>query len=111
MELPVSFQLRELELALALGAAFALWFCLLGPLRRGRISTAVMDLVYVLTVFLSLLAFALYVGGGRLRLIALGAMAFSGGICLRIAVYFRKKLKNFGKTSKKLLQSRENLVK
>lgn len=101
MELPVGLQLRELELALALGAALGLVYDLLRPLRRGRGLTALTDLVYVTAVFLSLLAFALYAGRGRLRLFALGAMALSGGLWLQMSGVFREKLKNITKKKKK----------
>ena len=90
MELPVSLQLRELILALALGAGLGLLYVLLHPLRRGRLLTAVTDLLYVLTVLVSLLAFALYAGRGRLRLFALAAMAVSGGLLLWAWDFFRK---------------------
>ena len=110
MELPVGLQLRELALALALGGAFGLAYDLLRPLRRGRISTSLTDLLYVLAVFVSLLAFALYAGRGRLRLFALAAMAFSGGIWLIIGVFLRKRMCFFAEFLKKLLHLRKNML-
>jgi hypothetical protein len=101
MELPVGLQLRELGLALALGAAFGILYDLLRPLRRGRITTSLTDLLYVLAVFISLPAFALYAGRGRLRLFALGAMALSGGLWLQISGVFLEKLKKITKKKKK----------
>lgn len=92
MELPVLLQLRELGLALATGAAFALFYDLLRPLRRGRALTTLLDLLYVLTVSVCLLFFALYAGRGRLRLFALAAMAVSGSLCLWAAGALRKRL-------------------
>ena len=92
MELPVLLQLRELGLALTAGAAFGLLYDLLRPLRRGRVFSALLDLLYVLTVLVGLLAFALYVGRGRLRLFALAAMAFSGSLWLWVTGALRKKL-------------------
>ena len=84
MELPVSIQVRELLLALWTGAAFGLLYDLLRPLRRGRWSTALTDLLYCLTVLLGLLIFTLYAGRGQLRLFTLGAMWLSGGLWLRL---------------------------
>ncbi len=82
MELPVSVQLRELLLALGVGAVFGLLNDLLRPLRRSRFSTALLDLLWCLTVLATLLLFALYAGRGRLRLFALAAMGLSGGLWL-----------------------------
>ena len=101
MELPVRLQLRELALALALGAAFGLLYDLLRPLRRGRIGRTLTDLVYVLTVFVALQAFALYVGRGRLRLFAPAAMALSGGLWLRLSAAVGRAAKKFVKKRKK----------
>lgn len=101
MELPVGLQLRELELALALGAGLSLLYALLGPLRRGRLLTALLDLLYVLAVLVSLLAFALYAGRGRLRIFALAAMALSGALGLGLWSLVRKRTKNFAKSCKK----------
>lgn len=84
MELPVSLQLRELGLALALGAGFGLLYDLLRPLRRGRITTALADLLYALLILLGLLLFTLYAGRGRLRLFALAAIGLSGGLWLKL---------------------------
>ena len=100
MELPVGLQLRELALALALGAGLALLYVLLRPLRRSRLLTSAMDFLYVLAVLLSLLAFALYAGRGRLRLFALAAMAVSGGLWLRLGAFFRKTVINRQKAAK-----------
>lgn len=82
MELPVSVQLRELLLALGVGAAFGLLNDLLRPLRRGRFSTALLDLLWCLCFLTALPLFAVYAGRGRLRLFALAAMGLSGGLWL-----------------------------
>ncbi len=82
MELPVSLQLRELELALAVGLGLAWSYELLRPLRRGRLTTALADGGWCLSVMLSLLGFALWAGRGRLRIFAAAAMALSGGLWL-----------------------------
>ena len=74
MELPVRVQLSELGWALAVGAALGLLYDLMRPLRRGRISTAAADLLYSLLLLLTLLAFGLYAGRGRLRVYALSFM-------------------------------------
>lgn len=110
MELPVGLQLRELALALALGAALALLYDLLRPLRRGSGLTAWMDLLYVLAVFVSLLGFALYAGRGRLRLFALAAMGLSGGLWLAFDSFVRKIMKKTVKYAKKFLHLQENLL-
>ena len=57
MELPVSLQLRELLLALALGLGFGAVYDLGRPLRRGRVLTAAADGLYVLSVLVCLLVF------------------------------------------------------
>ena len=101
MELPVSLQLRELELALALGAGLAAVYTLLGLLRRGPVSTVAADLLYCLAVFLSLLAFGLYAGRGRLRLFALLAMGLSGSLGLYLRQIARKVLEKNRKKQKK----------
>ena len=82
MELPVSLQLRELELALALGAALGLVYDLLRPLRRGSFFTVLCDGLWCLLSLASLLLFTLYAGRGQLRLFALAGMALSGGLWL-----------------------------
>lgn len=84
MELPVQRQLLELLRALALGAGFGLLYDLLRPLRLRRWSAALSDGVWCLAVLTGLQAFALYAGGGRLRLFALAAMGLSGGLWLRL---------------------------
>ena len=71
MELPVYGQARELAWALVLGTALGLVYDLLRPLRRGRISTALTDLLFCALTALALPAFTLYGGGGRLRIFAL----------------------------------------
>lgn len=118
MELPVRLQLRELGLALALGAGLGLWYDLLRPLRRGRVSTPLWDGFYCLSLLLSLLAFAVYAGRGRLRLFALGAMALSGGLWLRLcSPLVRGLLHRVGgslgtglRSFKKFLKKRKKLV-
>ncbi|MBR4701981.1 MAG: spore cortex biosynthesis protein YabQ [Oscillospiraceae bacterium] len=70
MELPVITQLRELLYALAVGAGLGLCYDLLRPLRRGRWTTGLTDLIYCLLTLATLLGFALYAGRGRLRLFA-----------------------------------------
>ena len=82
MELPVSLQLRELWTALAAGLGAALIYDLLAPLRRGKRSTMLADVLYSLLLLTGLLAFALWAGRGRLRLFALLAMGASGGLWL-----------------------------
>lgn len=82
MELPVALQLRELGLALGTGVLFGLLYDLLRPLRRGRVSTALADLLYSLALLAGLLLFALYAGRGRLRLFAPAAMGLSGALWL-----------------------------
>ena len=71
MELPVTAQARELLAALILGAALGLVYDLLRPLRHGRLSTALTDLLFCLVTTLALLAFLLYAGRGRLRIFAI----------------------------------------
>lgn len=110
MELPVRLQLQELGWALALGAALALVYELLRPLRRGRSLTAAADLVYGLAVLIALLGFSLYAGRGRLRLFALAGMALSGGLCLRLGAQFRRIMKKIAKKAKKRLHLPENLL-
>ena len=100
MELPVGLQLRELALALALGAGLGLLYSLLRPLRRGRLLTSITDFLYVLAVLLCLLAFALYAGRGRLRIFALAAMAVSGGLWLWLDACLRKTVDKWQKTAK-----------
>lgn len=102
MELPVSLQLRELSLALALGAGFGLLYDLLRPLRRGRLSTALADLVYALLALFGLLLFTLYAGRGRLRLFALGAMGLSGGLWLGL---FSPRIRRVQQAAETLLRS------
>lgn len=101
MELPVSLQLRELLLALALGLGFGAVYDLGRPLRRGRVLTAAADGLYVLSVLVCLLAFALYAGRGRLRLFALAAAALSGSIWLCLSHSLRKKWKKWQKPAKR----------
>ena len=108
MELPVSLQLRELLLALALGAGFAAVYDLMRPLRRGPVLTAAADGIYVLAVLLSLLAFALYAGRGRLRLFALAAMAVSGSFFLWFHRRLRKKRKKLQKPPKRQQKQEKN---
>ena len=79
MELPVLTQLRELLYALAVGAGLGLCYDLLRPLRRGRWTTGLTDLIYCLLTLATLLGFALYAGRGRLRLFAELARRFPGG--------------------------------
>ena len=66
----VAVQLRELLLSVAVGAALGLFYDLLRPLRRGKLLTALTDLLFCACNLLTLLAFALYVGRGRLRIFA-----------------------------------------
>lgn len=80
MELPVHVQLRELLLALATGLCLGLAYDLLRPLRRGRWSTALTDLIYSLLNLLALLCFSLYAGRGRLRIFAV--VAVFAGLCV-----------------------------
>lgn len=101
MELPVSLQLRELLLALAFGLGFGVLYELLRPLRRGRVSTAAADGLYVLTALAALLTFALYAGRGRLRLFALAAMAVSGSLWLLFSRLLRKNWKKRQKAAKR----------
>ena len=134
MELPVPLQLRELLWAVAAGAGFGLLYDLLGPLRRGRITGALTDLLYSLAVFCGLFFFTLYAGRGRLRIFAvfgicggLGAYlwAWSGPIrtlrdlvCRALSAPFRWAaagcrllMKFFSKNAKKLLHLTKNMVK
>ena len=110
MELPVTLQLRELGWALALGAGLGLLYELLRPLRRGPWITGIADLLYCLTVFLSLMAFALYAGRGRLRLFAPAAMALSGGLCLAGLGALRRRVKKYWRKRKKQLHLPKNLI-
>lgn len=87
MELPVHVQLRELLLALATGLCLGLAYDLLRPLRRGRWSAALTDLVYSLLNLLTLLAFSLYAGRGRLRVFAVAAVFI--GLCVWLWVFSR----------------------
>ena len=100
MELPVALQLRELAAALGAGAGFGLVYDLLRPLRRGRISTALTDLLYAALTLIGLLLFALYPGRGRLRLFALGAMGLSGSLWLALGNTLRKNRKKIRKNEK-----------
>lgn len=70
MELPIRVQLLELLNAFCTGMALGLAYDLLRPLRRGPWTRALTDLLYCLLTLLSLLAFTLYHGRGRLRLFA-----------------------------------------
>ncbi len=97
MELPVSFQLRELGWALAVGAGFGLLNDLLRPLRRGRGLTALADFLWCLVLLIALLGFTLYAGNGRLRLFALLAMGLSGGLWAALSALARKRLKSVRK--------------
>ena len=72
MELPVARQAAEFALSGLLGVALGLWYDLLRALRRRwPWLTVLADGLYCLTVLAALLAFALYVGHGMLRLYAL----------------------------------------
>ena len=82
MELPVALQLRELELAVAAGLGLALAYDLLRPLRRGRVTTLLTDILWCGLVFAGLLAFALWAGRGRLRIFAAAASCLSCGLWL-----------------------------
>ena len=104
MELPVSVQLRELLLALGVGAVFGLLNDLLRPLRRSRFSTALLDLLWCLTVLATLLLFALYVGRGRLRLFAAAAMGLSGSLWLGLVSPL---LRRMGRRLRKLRKTAE----
>lgn len=98
MELPVGFQLRELGWALAFGAGLGLLNDLLRPLRRGRRTTALADVLWCLTLLAALPVFTLYAGGGRLRAFALLAMGLSGGLWTALSLRLRKRLKKAQKT-------------
>ena len=87
MELPVSFQARQLLWSLLLGAALGLQFdalhlpCRLQS-RPHPLLTQLADLLFVLSLLPALLLLALYVGEGRLRLFmlvfaALGAALYA----------------------------------
>ena len=79
MELPVARQAAEFALSGLLGVALGLWYDLLRALRRRwPWLTVLADGLYCLTVLTALLAFALDVGHGMLRLYALWA---PGGGC------------------------------
>ena len=80
MELPVSTQAGELLAAWILGLLLGVSYDLLRPLRRGRITTALTDLLFCLLTTLSLLAFLLYAGRGRLRIFALFGMLAGASI-------------------------------
>lgn len=74
MVLPVSTQAGELLAAGILGLLLGVCYDLLRPLRRGRVTTALTDLLFCVITTLSLLAFLLYGGRGRLRIFALLGM-------------------------------------
>ena len=91
MELPLRLQAAQFAAALLFGLLCGVVYDLLrAPRRRIPALTVPADLLYALFLLLGLLALALYVGGGRLRLffypaIALGAAVPQGR--LRHAVY------------------------
>ena len=66
MKLPVAFQLRQFLLAVAFGAALAVFWCFLRALRSlfPRL-TPCCDAVFSLLLTPSLLLFALYAGKGK----------------------------------------------
>lgn len=77
MELPVSLQCVELLRAAALGFGLGLYYDVLRCIRgRSRVLTHLFDLLFGLTLLLSLLLFALYAGRGDFRL-----FAFVGILC------------------------------
>ena len=110
MEQPVLAQLTELGRALGLGAALGLLYLLLGLLRRGRLLTAFLDLVYCGITLLALLFFALYAGGGRLRLWDLTAIFAAWGSVLFLGKKLQKFLKKVVKKAKNMLHLEKNLL-
>lgn len=97
MELPIIIQLRELGWALLVGAGMGLLNDLLRPLRRGRGSTALADVLWCLSLLAVLPGFTLYAGRGRLRLFALLAMGLSGGLWTALSGRLRKRWKKLRK--------------
>ena len=69
MELPVLFQAEQFAQALLLGGLLGLVYDLLRAPRRflPKLGT-MLDALFLLLLFLSLLGFALYVGQGQFRL-------------------------------------------
>lgn len=100
MELPVQIQLRELGWALAAGAGMGLVNDLLRPVRRGKALTALADSLWCLTLLLTLFSLTLYPGRGRLRAVALLAMALSGGLWTAASGALRKSVKTLRKKRK-----------
>ena len=69
MELPVLFQAEQFAQALLLGGLLGLVYDLLRAPRRVRPKLGtLLDALFLLLLFLSLLGFALYVGQGQFRL-------------------------------------------
>lgn len=84
MELPLRLQAAQFAAALLFGLLCGVVYDLLrAPRRRIPALTVPADLLYALFLLLGLLALALYVGGGRLRLF------FYPAIALGAALYFR----------------------